>query len=398
MRMRSLSFLCAGFALALAAVACSSSKSNGNAGSGGSSGAGGAATGGSAGSTTGGSGGSSAGGSGGASGGSGGSSGAGAGGTAGSGAGGAAGAGGTGSGGTAGTGGTGGSTSLPTVGGCNVFTGADDWNKDISGEAVDATWTQHIHNIVGSKNIHPDYGGQGQYGIPINVVPASQPKVPITFDQYASESDPGPYPFPSPATAKIEGGTPTNCSGDCHMIVVQQGACMLYEGWACGYKNGGWVCGNGAKWDLTKLSYGQRPTGWTSADAAGLPIMPGLLRWSEVKAGVVKHAIRFTMHCSMNKYVKPATHFAATGSCGADAPPMGLRVRLEASYDISGFPTDAKVILTAMKKYGMILADNGSDFYFQGDADPNWSDNGITPLKSVPASAFEVVTLPPLQP
>jgi len=151
-------------------------------------------------------------------------------------------------------------------------------------------------------------------------------------------------------------------------------------------------------WDLTKLSYGQRPTGWTSADAAGLPIMPGLLRWQEVKAGEVKHAIRFTLHCTRPNYVKPATHFAASGNCGADAPPMGLRVRLKASFDISSFPEHSKVILRAMKKYGMILADNGSDFYFQGDADPAWPDNAISPLKQVPDSAFEVVTVPPLQP
>ncbi len=306
------------------------------------------------------------------------------------------GTGGSGTGGSSGSGGT--TSSLSTVGGCTVFTGADDWNKDISGEAVNATWTQHIRNIVGSKNIHPDYGGQGQYGIPINVVPKGQAKLPISFDQSPNQSDPGPYPFPGPNTAIIEGGTPTNCSGDCHMIVVQQGACMLYEGWACSYGSGGWVCGSGAKWDLTKVSYGQRPMGWTSADAAGLPILPGLVRWSEVKAGAVKHAIRFTMHCTTNKYVKPASHLAGNDNCGADSPPMGLRVRLEASFDISGFPKDAKVILTAMKKYGMILADNGSDFYFQGDADPNWSDNGISPLKQVPASAFEVVTVPPLQP
>ncbi len=387
MRTRGLAFVCVGASLVLAVGACSSSSSSSN----GSAGAGGSATGGTGGTSTGGTstGGTSTGGSG--TGGSG---------TGGSGTGGS-GTGGTGTGGTggSGTGGTGGgSSSLPVVGGCTVFTGADDWNKDISGEAVDATWTQHIHNIVGSKKIHPDYGGQGQYGIPINVVPASQAKVSISFNKSPNESDAGPYPFPGPNSAIIEGGTPTNCSGDCHMIVVQQGVCMLYEGWACHYGSSGWVCGSGAKWDLTKLSYKQRPMGWTSADAAGLPILPGLLRWSEVKAGEVKHAIRFTMHCSMDKYVKPATHFAGNNGCGADSPPMGLRVRLKASFDISSFPAPSQVILKAMKKYGMILADNGSDFYFQGDADPAWPDNAISPLKTVPASAFEVVTVPPLQP
>jgi hypothetical protein len=394
MRTRILAFLCAGASLALVVAACSSSNSsNGTGGSGtGGSGTGGSGTGGNSGSSgsggaTGGSGGTA--GSGGSSGGSGGSSG---------GSGGSSGGSGGSSGGSGGSGGS--SSSLPTIGGCTVFTGNDDWNKDISGEGVDATWTQRIQNIVGNINIHPDYGPP-DYGIPINVVPASQAKLPISFDKSPNESDPGPYPFPGPANVKIEGGTATNCSGDCHVIVVQQGACMLYEGWSCHYGSSGWVCGSGAKWDLTKLSYGQRKMGWTSADAAGLPIMPGLVRYAEVQAGAINHAIRFTLECSMNKYVKPATHFAAHGSCGSNAPPMGLRVRLKASYDISGLTKGAQVVLKAMKKYGMILADNSSpngNFYFQGEVNPNWKDADISALKTVPASAFEVVTLPPLQP
>ena len=381
MRTRSLALVCAGASLALVLAACSSSNKSSN-GSGGS-GTGGSATGGNGGSSTGGSSGSS--GSGGTTGGSGGT----------------AGSGGSSGGSGGSSGGSGGSSSsLPSIGGCTVFTGNDDWNKDISGEGVDATWTQRIQNIVGNINIHPDYKPP-DYGIPINVVAASQAKVPITFDQYANESDPGPYPFPSPSVAKIEGGTPQSCSGDCHVLVVQQGTCMLYEGWACSYKSGGWVCGNGATWDLTKLSYGQRPMGWTSADAAGLPIMPGLVRYAEVQAGAINHAIRFTLECSMNKYVKPATHVAAHGSCGSNAPPMGLRVRLKASYDISGLTKGAQVVLEAMKKYGMILADNSSpngNFYFQGEVNPNWKGADISALKTVPASAFEVVTPPPLQP
>jgi hypothetical protein len=286
---------------------------------------------------------------------------------------------------------------LPTIGGCTVFTADDDWNKDISSAAASATWTQAIQSIAGNINIHPDFGG-GQYGIPINVVPANQAKVPVTFDGYPSESDPGPYPLPDPSTAKIEGtNDPTSCSGDCHFLVVQQGACMLYEGYACEYDNGGWHCSNGAKWDLTKKSYGQRPMGWTSADAAGLPIMPGLLRYSEVQAGVINHAIRFTLNCSSAHYVEPATHDAAHGSC-SNPPPMGLRVRLKASYDISSMPQDAQVVLTAMKKYGMILADNGSNFYFQGEENASWSDAMISALKTVPASAFEAITPGPLGP
>lgn len=318
--------------------------------------------------------------------------------------GGASGAGATSSGGASsgGTGAGGGSGAVPTVGGCGVFTAGDDWNKDISGEPVDAAWTTKVQNLVGSKNLHPDYGNSGteQYGIPINTVPQGQAAVPIIFDDWPDESDPGPYPFPGPGTVKIEGGTATNCSGDCHVIVVQQGTCMLYEGFACHHESDGWHCANGAKWDLTKASYGQRPKGWTSADAAGLAIMPGLIRYDEAKAGAINHAIRFTLHCSTNKFVAPATHQAVPKSCQgmADTPPMGLRVRLKADFDISGFSGAPKAVLTAMKKYGMILADNGSDFFFQGESHPGWSDADVEPLKQVPVSAFEVVTPPPLEP
>jgi hypothetical protein len=281
-----------------------------------------------------------------------------------------------------------------------VFTGADDWNTDISGATADATWTANVLALAGDIHLHPDFGNYQTdvYGIPINVVPQNQPMVPVTFDWYADESDPGPYPIPDPAQVKIEGGTPDSCGGDCHLLVVQQGTCMLYEGYACQYQNG-WHCGNGAKWDLTKLSYGQRTMGWTSADAAGLPIMPGLIRYDEVAAGEIRHAIRFTMSCSQDKYVKPATHFAVPSSCSNSPqdPPMGLRVRLKQSFDISSFNQTAKVILTAMKKYGLILADNGSNFYFQGDTNPGWNDD-LDALKQVPVSEFEAIVPPPLQP
>ena len=269
--------------------------------------------------------------------------------------------------------------------------------------AADATWTQNLAALVGAVNIHPDFGGG--YGIPINVVPATQPAVPIVFDDYPEESDPGPYPFPPAATAMIEGGTPTSCDGDCHMLVVQTGACMLYEGYGCASKSGTWHCANGAKWDLKKASYGQRPVGWTSADAAGLPIMPGILRHAEAVAGPLTHAVRFTVHCTTDKYVKPATHEAVPTNSVCDPknpnpnmPPMGLRVRLKASYDVSTARPIVQNILKGLQRYGMILADNGSDFYFQGDPDPAWSDDDLDQLKKVPASAFEAVMVPPLQP
>jgi hypothetical protein len=174
---------------------------------------------------------------------------------------------------------------------------------------------------------------------------------------------------------------------------------MLFEGYACEYQQDGWHCGNGAKWDLKKLSFGQRPDGWTSADAAGLPIAPGVLRYDEVRAGEVTHALRFTLNCTADKYVDPATHQAVPDGCTpANGLPMGARVRLKADYDISKLSESAQVVLRGMKKYGLILADNGSNMYFQGQASPDWTEDDIEPLKTVPGSAFEVVQMPPLKP
>jgi hypothetical protein len=263
-----------------------------------------------------------------------------------------------------------------------------------------------VQSFVGSINLHPDFGSAGLYGIPINVVPQTQALVAITFDWWPDESDPGPWPLPGPSSVQIEGHAPTACNGDCHLLVIQQGTCMLYEGYACEYRSDGWHCGNGAKWDLTRTSVGQRPVGWTSADAAGLAIAPGLVRYAEVAAGAVNHAIRYTLSCTQDKYVFPATHYAVPNNlptCDPNNPdptmaPMGLRVRLKRTFDISGFRPNVRVILTAMQHYGMILADNGSNFYFQGDADPAWPDADISQLKTVPASAFEAVDVGPLQP
>jgi hypothetical protein len=289
----------------------------------------------------------------------------------------------------------------PTVGGCPVFAAADHWNTDISGATVDQTWTDRLHALVGAVNLHPDVGNYQteHYGIPYNVVPQGQAMVPITFVDWPEESDPGPYPVPDPGTIKIEGDSPTACSGDCHVLVVQQGTCTLYEGYAC-YYDAGWNCSNGAVWDLQQVAYGQREIGWTSADAAGLPILPGLVRYDEVMAGAVNHAIRFTTSCTRANYVAPASHFAVPGSCdGSDpnAPPMGLRVRLKASYDLTGLNAVARTVAQAMKTYGMILADNGGEFYFQGEANLGWDDD-IQQLKQVPASEFEVVGPVVLQP
>jgi hypothetical protein len=310
----------------------------------------------------------------------------------------------------AGNGGGAGVTGLAGVGGpsaslgdCPIFPAEDEWNKDVSAAPVDTKWTANLNALVGAAKIHPDFGAE--FGIPINVVPPTQQAVAMTFDAYADESDPGPYPFPNASTVLIEGDSPTTCSGDCHVLVVQTGTCMLYEGYGCKISAGSWHCANGAKWDLRKVSYGQRPKGWTSADAAGLPIMPGILRYAEAAAGVVKHAVRFTVKCTTNKFVKPATHEAvpSTAPCDPDnpnpnMPPMGLRVRLKASYDTSKASSIVKNILQGLQHYGMILADNGSNFFFQGDPNPGWNNDDLDQLKAIPASAFEVVgPVPPLE-
>lgn len=287
------------------------------------------------------------------------------------------------------------------VGDCKMFPDDDPWNLDISALAADAAWTAKLQKLVGAAKIHPDYGVNGAelYGIPLNVVPENQPLAPVSFDWYEDESDPGPYPFPGPDDVIIEGNSPRACDGDCHLLVIQQGTCALFEGYACEYQADGWHCGNGAQWDLTKISYGQRPTGWTSADAAGLPIAPGLLRYREVRDGEVTHALRFTLNCTTDKYVAPGTHFAVPDGCTpSNGLPMGARVRLKADYDISQLSASAQVVLRGMKKYGLILADNGSNMYFQGEANAGWTEDDIEPLKSVPGSAFEVVQMPPLMP
>jgi hypothetical protein len=305
----------------------------------------------------------------------------------------------TGTAGTAGSAGTTGTAGATGTGGqvvgssgCPLFTADDVWNADVSGRAVNATWTNAINSLLGAVNIHPDFGAG--FGIPINVVPSNQPKVPIAFDAYADESDPGPYPFPGPSQVKIEGGTATACDGDCHVLVVQQGTCQVYEGYACHHESDGWHCANGARWDLTRKSEGQRPDGWTSADAAGLSIYAGLARYEEVMAGEITHALRFTLPCTANDRVAPATHQAVPSGCsGRPATPMGIRVRLKANYDISGFPPIVQTFLRAFKKHGLILADNGgrnSTFYFQSEDHPSWPDE-INDLKDVPVSAFEAV-------
>ena len=241
-------------------------------------------------------------------------------------------------------------------------------------------------NPNGSTFLHPDFGSNPSYGIPYNVVSiAPSGYVPITFTQYASQSDPGPYPIPS--APAIEAGS------DAHMLILDTDDCTDYETYATLLTSSGWTASNGAVWPLDTNAL--RPEGWTSADAAGLPILAGLVRYDEVQAGALDHAIRFTMNNTSQGHIHPATHDAATSSAPY-APPMGLRIRLMASYNIAGFTGNSLVILTAMKRFGMLLADNGSDFYFTGSTNTSWNDNDLNQLKSVPASAFEVVETGPV--
>jgi hypothetical protein len=206
----------------------------------------------------------------------------------------------------------------------------------------------------------------------------------MSFD-YADESDPGPYPIPRDA--------PVEAGGDRHVIVVDRDACLLYETFDSHYVGPGWRCGSGARFDLR--SNALRPDGWTSADAAGLPILAGLVRRDEVLAGEIRHALRFTVRRTQRAYVHPATHFASD-SRDPSRPPMGLRVRLKASYDLGRFRGAARVILTALKTYGMFVADNGSDWFITGETNTAWDDEDLDQLKTVPGSAFEVVQLGPL--
>ena len=291
-----------------------------------------------------------------------------------------------------------GNTPLPDLGvgaslhGKPVFPGDNPWNQDISGAPVDPNSDNLIAGIGASVSLHPDFGtvyDGAPNGIPYVVVAGTQPRVPITFTAYGDESDPGPYPVPP--DAPIEGGP--NGTGDRHVIVIDRDTWKLYELASARPVNGGasWQAACGAVFDLT--SNALRPAGWTSADAAGLPIFPGLVRYDEVfEQKEITHAVRFTAQLTRRAYVYPARHFASN-STDPNRPPMGMRVRLKASFDISGFSPPMQVILIALKKYGMILADNGANWYVSGAPDQRWNDDELSTLKSVKGSDFEVVKM-----
>jgi hypothetical protein len=272
--------------------------------------------------------------------------------------------------------------------GLQILPKSNAWNTRVDAAKVDSNSKKLIKGMTGK--LHADFGANwdgGPFGIPYVVVSGSQRKVPVTFD-YADESDRGPYPIP--ANAPIEGGS--NADGDRHVLVVDRDHKLLYELFDAHPRNGGtsWTAGSGAVFDLTSNKL--RPKGWTTADAAGLPILPGLVRYDEVAAGKITHAIRFTVAKTRKAYVSPARHQAGSSS-SSSLPPMGMRVRLKKSFKISGYPKQARVILQAMKTYGLILADNGSNWFFSGAPDSRWSDTQLNTLKKVPGSAFEVVKM-----
>jgi hypothetical protein len=268
------------------------------------------------------------------------------------------------------------------------------WSQDISSAPVDANSSAIINFIGSGIGLHPDFGS-GLYngssiGIPYLVVGSQQGPVPIVFTAYGDESDPGPMPIP--VSALIE-GYPAPGSGDRHVLVLDNNNCWLYELYNSHPNAATWNADSAAVWDLT--ADGQRPYKWTSADAAGLPIFPGLARYDEVAAGHINHALRFTLQSSRAAFVPPASHWAANSS-NALAAPMGMRLRLKAGFDISGFSAANQVILTALKKYGMIMADNGSSMYISGAPDANWDNSDLHNLGSVTAADFEVVKMNPI--
>jgi hypothetical protein len=283
----------------------------------------------------------------------------------------------------------------PTLGGCPVFPKDNPWNTDVSGYPVDRPQSDAYIGSLGSITLWPDFGSgrSGDFGIPYGVVAQNQPLVPIVFHvspQIASESDPGPYPIPP--TARVEGG------GDHHVLILRQGDCRLFELYdADRQPDNSWSVYSAATFDLR--SNALRHDGYTSADAAGLPMLPGLARLDEVQSGAINHALRIAIPSTQNAYIHPATH-AASSSTSPGLPPTGLRVRLKPGYDVSGLRGQARVIARTLQVYGALVADNsgGSKVFISGTPDPGWDDDDLDQLKTIPASALEAVVTGPVHP
>jgi hypothetical protein len=278
----------------------------------------------------------------------------------------------------------------PTICGCSVFPDDNWWNRDISAEGVDPRSSAYIASIDGDREadydaagravLRADFGSQPEWGIPFLVVPADQALLPIRFTEYATESDPGPYPIPLDA--------PSEAGSDRRVLVLQSGSCRLYELFHAQQNDTGWDAGAGAVFNLN--SNGLRPETWRSADEAGLPVLPGLVRYDEVASGEITHALRFTIGTGANGFVLPARHSGTSND--PNVPPMGARLRLKEAFDLSGYGGHALVILTALKRYGMFVADTGRSWFISGVSDLRWVDEDLDQLGTVPGSAFEVVT------
>lgn len=271
---------------------------------------------------------------------------------------------------------------------CSVFPANNPWNRDISKLPVHPRSDQFVDSVGRSARIHPDFGTEWEgapIGIPYVIVSEDQAPVPIRYDAYGDESDPGPFPIP--LDAPIEGGPESD--GDRHTIAVDFESCKLYELYRAFPDGDGFRADSGTEWDLSIND--THPPGCTSADAAGLPIFPGLVRYDEaVLLGEIHHALRFTVSKSQKAYIAPATHYASN-STDPNLPPMGLRFRMKESYDCSDYSSEAQVVCKALKTFGMIVADNGSNWYLSGAPDPRWDDDRIGDLKQIPGDAFEVV-------
>jgi hypothetical protein len=268
---------------------------------------------------------------------------------------------------------------LPSAPACPVFPAGNVWNQDISALPVASDSGTLIAKIGLDTGLHPDFGSYRGYGIPYNTVSGSQRKLTVRFD-YSSQSDHVGYPIPR--RPRIEAGS------DHHMLIVDSGTCKLYEMWNVRHTTRGWRAGSGAVWKMT--SNALRPDGWTSADAAGLPILPGLVRYPEVAAGVIDHALRFTAPQTRAAHIYPARHDAGSGN-SASLPPMGLRVRLKASFDLSQLSPQARVVAVALQHYGMILADNGSPWYISGVSNQQFNDDDLRTLNRITGRDLEVV-------
>jgi hypothetical protein len=268
--------------------------------------------------------------------------------------------------------------------GCPILPAGNPLNREIAGAPVDPSSASYIASIGASLHLHADFGSDPHYGIPYAVVPRTQAKVPIHFTEFGAESNRGPYPVP--ANAPVEGAGE---EGDQHLLVLQRGVCKLFELYHAARRGQRWDAGSGAVFDLR--SNALRPEGWTSADAAGLPIFPLLARYPEVRAGRIDHALRVTVQRTQRGYIHPATHFASSSN-DPSLPPMGLRLRLKAGFSLAAYHGQARVILEALKRYGLVVADNGSSWFITGAPAAGWNEEDLDQLKTVPGSAFEAVS------